>query len=579
MKALFSLALLAQSALATQFPYQGDTLALSQSGLTLGGQTLAGGTFEPLALSQDGSLLMAVTKADQVLLIWQGQQQVFSAPVKDRVVEAVCSYQSPRDGSLHLFILDDRGSGEEWLVRDGAWRQAPLKLRTLAIPYKSTACATDSGSQSLYIAEDDQAIWRYSAELEAEPKRQLVDVAAPFGPLQGETQALAVRADGLLVRAAETGLDFYPAAASKSPSAGRRQLPLNLGETGTLVLDAKGAHLGGKAITLPAMTVTRPAIEAIAEVKASAQTATADRIGDAMDDPAIWLNRQTPAQSRILGTDKRGALEVYNLAGERLQRLAVGRINNVDVRYGFELGGQTLDIAAASQRDHNSIQLFAIAPESGEVEAIGEIPTPLSEIYGLCMYQPQGQLQVIVNDQSGRVLQYGLKAKGAKVTGELLRDFAVPSQPEGCVADDQRGRLFLGEEDVGIWVFDADPQQAPQGQLIAKVGDKLHADVEGLALWQGKEPLLVASSQGNDSYVLYSALPPYDYQGRFRIGLNGERAIDGASETDGLEVTAQPLPGYPQGLLVVQDGRKQVPQAGQNFKLVSFAEVLALLQQ
>ncbi|MED5526056.1 MAG: phytase [Pseudomonadota bacterium] len=581
MKALLTLTLLAQGALASQLPYQGSELDISQQGLSWQGKTLVKGAVDPLNLSQDGALLMAVDKADQQLRLWQGAKEVFSAPVTDRVVEAVCSYQSPRDGSLHLFILDDRGSGEEWLVKTSHWLKAPKRLRTLNIPYKSTACATDSASESLFISEDDQALWRYSAELEAEPKRQLLDAAAPFGALSGETKALAVRPDGLLVRLGTHSLDLYPnATRPKAPEQGTQRLTLRKPGAELLAVNGDNANLGGTVLALPKLAVSHYQAPVIAEVQAIAQTLPADRIGDAMDDPAIWVNHQHPEQSRVLGTDKRGALEVYDLNGKRLQRLAVGRVNNVDVRQGFLLGGKTVDIATASHRDHNAISVFAIAPDSGEVSLLGEVPTPLKDIYGLCMYQPQGQMQVFVNDKNGRVLQYRLDDNQGAIKGTLVRDFRVNTQPEGCVADDKRGRFFLGEEDVGIWAFNADDTQAPAGTLIAKVGPMLHADVEGLALWQGQRPILVASSQGNDSYVAYSALPPYQLLGRFRIGLNSEAGIDGTSETDGIDITSLALgKAYPQGLLAVQDGRKRLPEQGQNFKLVPFDAVLKLLQQ
>ena len=48
-------------------------------------------------------------------------------------------------------------------------------------------------------------------------------------------------------------------------------------------------------------------------------------------------------------------------------------------------------------------------------------------------------------------------------------------------------------------------------------------------------------------------------------------AIDDTSDTDGVAVTSTPLPGFPDGLLVVQDGDN--PGGNQNFKLVSWVEV------
>lgn len=50
--------------------------------------------------------------------------------------------------------------------------------------------------------------------------------------------------------------------------------------------------------------------------------------------------------------------------------------------------------------------------------------------------------------------------------------------------------------------------------------------------------------------------------------------MDGASGTDGLEVTSQRLPPpYDEGLMVVQDGLNTAPLARQNFKLIPWREV------
>jgi len=101
-----------------------------------------------------------------------------------------------------------------------------------------------------------------------------------------------------------------------------------------------------------------------------------------------------------------------------------------------------------------------------------------------------------------------------------------------------------------------------------------------LALYhQGDQHFLVISSQGNNSYVLVDAEPPYRWRGRFRIGMNVAQGIDGVSETDGLEVTSANLGApYTAGLLVVQDGRNRLPQAPQNFKLVPWTVIDHALQ-
>jgi 3-phytase len=132
-----------------------------------------------------------------------------------------------------------------------------------------------------------------------------------------------------------------------------------------------------------------------------------------------------------------------------------------------------------------------------------------------------------------------------------------------------------------VWALSADPGDAQAGdrRLVLPVGGLLQADVEGLALYRGGgRDYLVVSSQGNDSYVVLDATPPHRVWGAFRIGINVEQGLDGASETDGLDITSVPLgPGFEQGLLVVQDGRKRLPEGAQNFKYVGWREVTRAL--
>lgn len=245
------------------------------------------------------------------------------------------------------------------------------------------------------------------------------------------------------------------------------------------------------------------------------------------------------------------------------------------------LGKKTVDLAVASNRDHNSLSLFSIDRVSGVIREAGEIPTPLAEIYGVCLFKPaSGELYAFANGKDGSFLQYRLSASDGKAKGELVRRFKVDTQPEGCVADDQRQRLFLGEEDVGVWEVDARADQPATLSSVIKVGEAVHADVEGLALYQSdKHDYLVISSQGNDSYVVVDAEPPYALRGAFRVGLNANAGIDGTSETDGIEVTSMNLGGpWSKGMLVVQDGRKRMPEQAQNFKFVPWAEVMKTLK-
>jgi 3-phytase len=223
--------------------------------------------------------------------------------------------------------------------------------------------------------------------------------------------------------------------------------------------------------------------------------------------------------------------------------------------------------------------LFTIGADGAVAEA-ARLPTTLDEIYGACLYRtPQGGLDAFVNDKDGRYLHYRITRAGGRFGAELQRSWRLASQPEGCVADENSGRLFMGEEKRGVWVASADAARPATPRMALAVGGLLHADVEGMGLYHGaKGSWLVVSSQGSDSYVVLDAAPPYRVRGAFRIGIDAALGIDGTSETDGLEVTSARLDGpYANGLLVVQDGHKRLPDGPQNFKLVAWDDVARAL--
>jgi 3-phytase len=87
-----------------------------------------------------------------------------------------------------------------------------------------------------------------------------------------------------------------------------------------------------------------------------------------------------------------------------------------------------------------------------------------------------------------------------------VRSFDVGSQSEGCVADDELGHLYIGEEDRGIWKYGAEPTAGRGRTAVGTVGDgHLVADVEGLSIAYGAagSGYLIASSQGDSTFAVY----------------------------------------------------------------------------
>ena len=519
---------------------------------------------------------------------WQAPSYL---PARDYAVNGVCLYQDDAS-NIYLFTVGEEGKGEQWLVAaDNRRLPTPLLVRSLPLPPQAKFCKVDDAAQNLFVNEENVGWWAYPAHAEADVERVPVAMVEPFGNLKKSAGDMALVPGGLLGLDPEAAqLNLYQqqgkawASVASLPLAGvtepehlaLRQTPQGLQ---LLVQDGASNKLYEGALAWKATPASLPPV--LVSVKPAVQTEVVMSQGDAADDPAIWVHPQTPALSRVLGTNKQQGLEVYDLQGKRVQHLPVGRLNNVDVRPGFELGGRTVDLAVATNRDHNSLSVFSIDRATGTLQEAGEIATPVTDIYGLCLFKaPSGEIYSFANDKDGTFVQHRLYAKGDKVEGELVRQFKVATQPEGCVADDRNQRLFIGEEDVAVWAVDARPDQPATLTSVIKVGGPVHDDIEGMGLYQTeKDNYLVISSQGNDSYVVVDAEPPYALRGAFRVGVNAAAGIDGASETDGLEVTSANLGGaWSKGMLVVQDGRKRMPEQAQNFKYIPWSEVAKALR-
>jgi 3-phytase len=512
-----------------------------------------------------------------------------------------------------------KGAHEVRALQEGAWlalhkqsvrlidergqERARIALRAKHLDSRpvvggALAAVLDADTQRTVVLQVDLKTMGLTSSVALESPAFAVEALCLYRDAQGLNQLFLVGAEGLAQQwVLGNGLPTQPARLVRNlalaPGAQscavddadhRLMVQLESGGAWAYRADAEGKFTGGFVHT--AKNLNRKghanATAPLPIVQARAQTDSMARFGDAADDPAIWIHPTDASRSRVLGTNKKQGLLVYDLAGKQQQLLEVGRINNVDVRQKVRLGAQTLDLAVATQRDDLSVVVFAIDAD-GQVREHSRIPTGLKDIYGICLYQPpSGGLEVFVNDKDGTYQRYALGEAAGKLAHAMVQTFKVATQPEACVADDSAQRLFIGEEKRGVWVMDLSQpvQTSPKLVMALPVGGLLHADTEGLGLYKSqKGSYLVVSSQGNNSYVVTDAAPPYRVRGAFRIGMNLALGIDGTSETDGLEVTSTSLGvAFPRGMLVVQDGYKRLPDGAQNFKLVAWEDIAAALK-
>ncbi|MFZ6747533.1 phytase [Undibacterium sp. Ren11W] len=513
-------------------------------------------------------------------------------PLPQFAVETACLYRDAQQLD-YLFLVGKNGVSEQWLLQG----ESPRLVRKLALPPQAKHCRSDDLSHTLLVSEADLGLWAYAADPEASAaigNHLPLALRAPFGRLQGGAGAFVVLPGGVaLIDTKSENLHLLRLHQGQWQHLAQQRLRFGheIGQLGLrevaggmqlLLRDeqAKTWHVQAQPWKRTLATGKASDDREIAIIQAQVQTDPVARYGDAADDPAIWVNQADTANSRVLGTNKKQGLLVYDMAGKQLQLLESGRLNNVDLRQNLQFGGQSFDLAVATQRDENSLVVFAINA-GGEVAEAARIATDLDKIYGTCLYRPLGGgLEVFVNDKDGRFQQIRIERSDQGFTGRVVRRFKLASQPEGCVADDKNAKLYLGEEKRGIWLASAAADSEPALQLILPVGPQLHADVEGMAIYFGaKQDYLLVSSQGDSSYLVLDAQAPYRVRGKFRVGVNPSSGIDGTSETDGLDVSSVNFGGkFSAGMLVVQDGNKRLPDGPQNFKYVAWEDIARALK-
>ena len=305
-------------------------------------------------------------------------------------------------------------------------------------------------------------------------------------------------------------------------------------------------------------------------------TAT-EPVGEDADDMAIWVNRAAPAESRIVATNKTaapaGALVVLDLAGRIRQRVTgIDRPNNVDLEYGFRLGGEAIDLVVVTERYQRRLRAFRVQGDGTLAELpaedglrvfageVGERGAPMG--VGLYRRPSDGVVFAILSrketPRSGALWQYLLEDDGrGRVRAVKVRELGTieaGSEVEAIVVDDALGHVYFSEEPKAIHKWRADPGHHEAGVEVARFGrTEFRGEREGLAIYARSDGTghLLASDQreGASRYLVFrrqgSPLPPHANQ--LVTVLEG-----GADATDGIDATSESLgPRFPHGVLVV----------------------------
>ena len=306
------------------------------------------------------------------------------------------------------------------------------------------------------------------------------------------------------------------------------------------------------------------------EVTANVETEPVFAGDDAADDMCVLENFNNPESSLIISSDKKYGIIVYDLEGVKLYDYEVGRINNVDILPSRSF--QNKYIVAGTNRTYNSIDIY-LFNSKGELENLilrKEIPS-LKDVYGVTFYRDDFNTYLFISDKKGNVEQWSYNNDEANSEIKFVRKLKFSSLVEGLVADESKGKIYIGQERKGIWELNAFPSFDSQKKLIFKKSKNFKPDFEGLTLRDdgNGEGYLIASVQGSNGYLIIDR-KSLDAKIFFRI-IDGDK-IDGTTETDGIDVTSIKTSKFPNGFFIAQDDDND--GLNQNFKLVDWNKIL-----
>jgi len=540
--------------------------------------------------------------------------------------EGVCLGKNATSGDMFVASYDEAGNLMQYKLKfDGSKVSSaiqhdgkPTFVRSMNVGGELSGCAMDDETNTLYVAEQNVGVWVYGADPENVKDRALLDVVEPLGHLEEiENLDIVYQAHGkgaiviadegqgfvLYDRVSHKFLGKFDVAGveeAKLVSASTQQLWIGNTELDEPVYQTLSWSELEQLSGYKAENTLSPReleIKGVELVRANSETKAVDNHGDAADDPALWYNAKSPKDSLIIATNKKGGLMAYDLQGNEIQYLEGGKPNNVDIRQDvIDAEGNQIALAAASNRKKNTVTLYTIDGSSTPIKAlpatqgvvhpkVPELLSNVDEVYGLCMSRGEdGTPYVFVNGKDGQIEQWRISVKNGEAQGTVVRILNVPSQPEGCVVDDRTQTLYVGEEDHAIWTFDAREDGSTEGKIFAKVdGKHLIDDIEGLTLYQTKEQnLLIASSQGNNTYAAFDLNDQGKFVKSFAIIGDDERGTDGATDTDGIHAVSTNLgEEFPNGLFLAQDWYNidsQYKTENQNFKIVDWRDIQAVLK-
>jgi 3-phytase len=231
--------------------------------------------------------------------------------------------------------------------------------------------------------------------------------------------------------------------------------------------------------------------------------------------------------------------------------------------YGLTLGGKPTDIVITTERMTHKLRIFSLPDmkpvDNDGIDAfVGETGFEYRDLMGISIYTSKdGKMYAIAGRKNGPqtggyILQYLLFDDGTgNVKATLVRKFGKYSgkkEIESIAVDNELGYIYYSDEQVGVRQYYADPQKGDEELSIFGTSG-FNADHEGISIYKltDKTGYILVSDQGANRFQIFSRegtkANPFEHK-LLKI------ANITARQSDGSDVTAYPLPGFPGGLFV-----------------------------
>ncbi|MDP1822439.1 MAG: phytase [Archangium sp.] len=263
----------------------------------------------------------------------------------------------------------------------------------------------------------------------------------------------------------------------------------------------------------------------------------------------------------IVGTDPNLTGLFLWEPGQLPDVLPVGLVRSADAR------GPLLAVTSSTE---NTVLMFHVS-DAGIVTQLDTgnfaVPSPGQVAFA---ENADGGFELWVDTSSPSVEHFAISpVAGGSVTFASLGTISVPETPSGLAVDDRLGRLYVALPTLGVLTVEPD---GAQSFLISIDAGTLGGTMGGIDLYLSADggALLFSTAPNEEEIKVHEhAGTTATFRTTLEIG-----------DTDGgpgrsrfprfLDVFAQAMPGFPRGVLVVEDGLMH------NYKLVSLADVDAV---